>query len=149
MSSDLPVGPWIRTAFFWGLCGLYFLSPIDAVPDFIPYIGRLDDVLMIFVIYRMAQRWRMAREARQRWTRPAGTAEEEVGNAEKVQKEQTAWEILQITPGATQGEIHTAYKTLLMKYHPDRVAHLGEEFQQLAHRRTVEIQQAYAQLRRS
>jgi DnaJ-domain-containing protein 1 len=34
------------------------------------------------------------------------------------------------------------------EYHPDKVAHLGEELQKVAHRMAVEIQQAYEQLRK-
>ena len=34
------------------------------------------------------------------------------------------------------------------EYHPDKVAHLGEELQELAHRKALEIQQAYRQLRK-
>jgi len=29
------------------------------------------------------------------------------------------------------------------KYHPDKVTHLGKEFQELAHRKLVAIQRAY------
>ena len=56
------------------------------------------------------------------------------------------WQVLQVSPGASQEEIHAAYKQLLFKYHPDRVAHLGDEFQRLAHHKTLAIQQAYAML---
>ena len=34
-----------------------------------------------------------------------------------------------------------------MKYHPDRVMHLGEEFRALADKRFKEIQQAYMELK--
>ncbi len=34
------------------------------------------------------------------------------------------------------------------EYHPDKVAHLGEDLQKLAHRKSLEIQQTYQQLRR-
>jgi len=37
---------------------------------------------------------------------------------------------------------------VVMKYHPDKVAHLGEELQKLAHEKSQEIQRAYQQLRR-
>jgi DnaJ like chaperone protein len=35
----------------------------------------------------------------------------------------------------------------MMEYHPDKVAHLGEELQKLAHEKSQEIQRAYQQLR--
>jgi DnaJ like chaperone protein len=35
-----------------------------------------------------------------------------------------------------------------MQYHPDRVAHLGEDLQRLAHEKTLEIQRAYEHIKR-
>ena len=57
------------------------------------------------------------------------------------------WQVLQLERGASPDEIHTAYKAQLLKYHPDRVSHLGDEFQQLAHRKTLAIRQAYTILK--
>jgi DnaJ-domain-containing protein 1 len=34
----------------------------------------------------------------------------------------------------------------MREYHPDKVAHLGEELQKLAHDKALEIQQAYRDL---
>jgi uncharacterized membrane protein YkvA (DUF1232 family) len=34
------------------LVGLYLLSPIDLVPDFLPVIGQLDDALLVLVALR-------------------------------------------------------------------------------------------------
>ena len=49
---------------------------------------------------------------------------------------------------ASQETIQAAYRARMNEYHPDKVAHLGEELQQLAHRKALEIQRAYEQLRR-
>ena len=57
------------------------------------------------------------------------------------------WEVLELEPGASLEEIQAAYKAQLLKYHPDRVSHLGDEFQQLAHRKTLAIRQAYTILK--
>ncbi len=42
--------PW--GTFFWiVLCGVYFLSPIDALPDILPVLGFADDgAFLIFVL---------------------------------------------------------------------------------------------------
>ena len=58
------------------------------------------------------------------------------------------WEVLHVEPGASPEAIEAAYKAQLLKYHPDRVSHLGDEFQQLAHRKTLAIRQAYTILKR-
>jgi DnaJ-domain-containing protein 1 len=36
----------------------------------------------------------------------------------------------------------------MREYHPDKVAHLGEALQKVAHEKSQEIQQAYRALRR-
>ena len=58
------------------------------------------------------------------------------------------WEILHLEPGASPDMIDAAYKAQLLKYHPDRVSHLGDEFQQLAHSKTLAIRQAYTILKK-
>ena len=54
--------------------------------------------------------------------------------------------VLGVTRGASRDEIAHAYREQLKRYHPDRVADLGPELQQVAHRKTVELQRAYAEL---
>ena len=58
------------------------------------------------------------------------------------------WQVLHLEPGASPAEVDAAYKAQLLKYHPDRVSHLGDEFQQLAHRKTLAIRQAYTILKK-
>ena len=54
---------------------------------------------------------------------------------------------LEVAPGASQKEIRAAYRRLAARYHPDKVAHLGEEFQAMAERKFKAIQNAYDVLR--
>ena len=58
------------------------------------------------------------------------------------------WAVLGVPHGASRDEIVRAYRDQLKRYHPDRVADLGPELQQLAHHKTVELQRAYAELSR-
>ena len=58
------------------------------------------------------------------------------------------WAVLGVARGASRDEIVRAYREQLKRYHPDRVADLGAELQQVAHRKTVELQRAYAELSR-
>lgn len=50
-----------------------------------------------------------------------------------------AYRVLEISPDATDEEVRKAYRRLALKYHPDRVATLGEEVQQAAHRKFQEL----------
>ena len=40
-----------------GLLALYVLSPIDLVPDFIPFVGAIDDIVLV----PLAIRWMLKR----------------------------------------------------------------------------------------
>lgn len=60
--------------------------------------------------------------------------------------ERSAWEVLQIPPGSSREEAKKAFRTLVALYHPDKVAHLAPELQQLAERRTRELLAAWAEL---
>jgi uncharacterized membrane protein YkvA (DUF1232 family) len=42
---------WRHRLVLWGLLA-YLVSPIDLVPDFIPVLGQLDDVLVAAVVLR-------------------------------------------------------------------------------------------------
>ncbi len=51
--------------------------------------------------------------------------------------------VLGLEPGAEMEEIKKAYRKLSMKYHPDKVRHLGEEFRTIAEEKMKEINAAY------
>ena len=48
-----PQTPWIAKLFL-GLAVAYLLLPFDLIPDFIPVIGQLDDVVIIPVLLYLA-----------------------------------------------------------------------------------------------
>ena len=50
---------------------------------------------------------------------------------------------LGLAKGASAEEIKKAYRTLSMQYHPDKVAHLGDEFRAVAEEKMKEINAAY------
>jgi len=54
--------------------------------------------------------------------------------------------VLGLHPGATKDEIRAAYRNRMSKYHPDKVAHLGIELQELAKAKALELNQAYETL---
>lgn len=59
----------------------------------------------------------------------------------------TPYEVLGVSPGASDEELTSAYRRMAKQYHPDRVADLGPEFRQLAEERMKEINAAYEAVR--
>lgn len=57
-----------------------------------------------------------------------------------------AYKVLGITKDATNEEIKKAYRKMAMKYHPDRVASLGEEESKKAAEQFKKIQSAYDEI---
>lgn len=53
------------------------------------------------------------------------------------------YKILEITPEATDDEVKKAYRKMAVKYHPDKVATLGEDVQKAAEEKFKAISQAY------
>ncbi len=60
----------------------------------------------------------------------------------------SSYDILGLSPGASFEEVKKAYRQLSMKYHPDKVAHLGEEFRNVAEEKMKEINVAYHNLKK-
>ncbi len=58
------------------------------------------------------------------------------------------YRVLGLATGVSFEEIKRAYRKLSMEYHPDRVAHLGEEFRQVAEEKMKEINVAYQYLKK-
>ena len=51
--------------------------------------------------------------------------------------------LLGLDDGADMSAIKKAYRQLSMKYHPDKVSHLGDEFKHVAEEKMKELNQAY------
>lgn len=56
------------------------------------------------------------------------------------------YELLDVARGAPPEEIKRAFRREIAKYHPDKVQHLGKEFQDIASVRAAELTQAYKTL---
>jgi curved DNA-binding protein CbpA len=50
---------------------------------------------------------------------------------------------LELSPTATADEIKRSFRSLIARYHPDKVQHLGKEFQDMAAERAAELTEAY------
>jgi len=62
------------------------------------------------------------------------------------QTKPSAYEILDVEPGADQETIRRAYQKKIQEYHPDRLHTAADELQKLAEKRMKEINRAYEQL---
>ncbi|HSW67299.1 MAG TPA: TerB family tellurite resistance protein, partial [Bacteroidales bacterium] len=58
------------------------------------------------------------------------------------------YRILEITPEATDEEVKKAFRSKALKYHPDKVSHLGEEIQKAAKEKFQDLNAAYNEIRK-
>lgn len=65
-----------------------------------------------------------------------------------VKSKDSPYKVLEIDQSATNDEIKKAYRKMARKYHPDRVAHLGDEHQKGANEKFQKIQEAYENLKK-
>jgi len=126
---------------------VYFLLPYDLFPDVVLGWGWIDDLVIIYFLWRFFYR---GKGWFYRQPQGAGQSTENTNRngspAANINRPNDPYDVLQIPKGASQEEIKTAYKHLAGKYHPDKVLHLGEEFQALAEERFKQIQSAYQKL---
>jgi hypothetical protein len=113
---------------------LYVVSPVDLAPDLIPAVGWLDDLIILGLLFWFLSGIRL--DPGRGFGRPAAEPEAQAGSTDP-------YALLEVDRGASPDEIHTAYRRLVAQYHPDKVSHLGREFQEMAHEKLIAIKQAY------
>lgn len=59
-----------------------------------------------------------------------------------------AYKILEIDPTASDDEVKKAYRRMAMKYHPDKVSHLGDDFKKVAQEKFRKVKDAYDQIKK-
>jgi DnaJ like chaperone protein len=58
------------------------------------------------------------------------------------------FKVLGVDPAASEDEIKKAYRKMAVKFHPDKVSHLGEEYQKGAKEKFQEVQDAYENIKK-
>ncbi len=138
----------------------YLISPVDLIPDLLlPFVGWIDDGLLVgLIIYYLRFNrlpgifnWRSeARDFEQGGHSTHGREDQEQPRARGQQPgastDKKPHEVLGIDENATRDEIQAAFRAAAKQYHPDRVASLGKEFQDLANLKFIEIKEAYARM---
>ena len=132
---------WLKR--FWPLLlGLLYLAiPIDAIPDTLVGLGWVDDLVLLLLAYWFIKRV-LPRGYGQTRNHASGRSNQ-AGPDPGKEAEKDPYQILEVPRNASQQEIKSAFRKQARRYHPDRVSHLGDEFQQLAKEKFQEIQKAY------
>jgi DnaJ like chaperone protein len=60
----------------------------------------------------------------------------------------SAYKVLEITPESTDEEVKAAYRKMAVKYHPDKVEHLGPEIRNSAKEKFQQLQAAYEEIKK-
>jgi DnaJ-domain-containing protein 1 len=97
---------------------------------------------------RREQEQREQREEQYARDRAQERAREQRGGLGGTELPRPWWQVLGVSQRATFDDAKAAYRTKIKQYHPDRVVGLGEEFQQLADRKTKELNEAFNVARR-
>lgn len=60
----------------------------------------------------------------------------------------SSYKILEIDPSSSNDDVKKAYRRMAMKYHPDKVSHLGEEFRKTAEEKFKKVNEAYEKVKK-
>ncbi len=65
-----------------------------------------------------------------------------------VKDNHSAYKILEVAENASNDEIKKAYRKMAVKYHPDKVSHLGEQHRSAAEEKFKQVAVAYEQIKK-
>ncbi|MGB1317063.1 MAG: DnaJ domain-containing protein, partial [Flavobacteriales bacterium] len=61
---------------------------------------------------------------------------------------ESVYQILEIPKSSTDDEVKKAYRRMAVKYHPDKVSHLGQEHQKAAKEKFQKLTEAYERIKK-
>ena len=141
----------------------YVLSPYDLVPDFLVGLGWIDDIILLILLWKLFQRYKRRRSAHESYFRKNnhasyGEAKDDPfsGNrtfgagrqSREEVKQNDPRKVLGVGKNASPDDIKRAYRRLAAKYHPDKVSHLGEDFQKAANEKFQKVNEAYETIKK-
>jgi DnaJ like chaperone protein len=65
-----------------------------------------------------------------------------------VPETDSSYKILEIERTASDDKVKTAYRRMAMKYHPDKVSHLGEDYRKTAEEKFKKVNEAYEKIKK-
>lgn len=92
---------------------------------------------------------RAEKDLLQRMAHAMGISDKDLGSLSamfRTADPNAAYQILEVPADASDDEVKRAYRRMAMKYHPDKVAQLGEEVQKAATEKFKKVQEAYEQI---
>jgi len=154
-----PTTPPRAKAIIVGALG-YFILPFDFIPDLIPFAGFTDDLAVLIVAARTVlahvkpeHRSRAKELLEWEWQKQTGRTGKHGGGRKtgpttpKPGTEEYHRCVLGLEGRITAESLRERYRTLAQKYHPDKVQHLGVEFQEMAEKKLKDINAAYEYLK--
>ena len=141
--------PMLKKIILTLMAAVYALSPYDILPDFLVGWGWLDDIIIVYLLWRyvyapVKKTWEYSGDAHQgQRSYQENTSSSDRQRERGYSQQDNPYAVLGIGRDASDEDIQKAYKALANKYHPDKVQHLGEEFRELAEKRFKEIQRSY------
>jgi len=79
-----------------------------------------------------------------------GISDKDFQSMHSVHVPDTGWayKVLEVSPDASDDELRKAYRRMAMKYHPDRVAHLGDEVAKTAGEKFKAVNKAWDEIKK-
>ncbi len=114
---------------------VYIISPLDFFPGF------LDDLFASGILWYQWRKRRMQNRQKDYYSQSTSQEGKRDKHRETTSVEE-AYRLLDTNPTTSWEEVHKAYKEKMMKSHPDKVAHLGEELQEKAKEVTMKLNKA-------